>query len=215
MPATDDNRPIRLTTPLGKDVLLLARASGSERLSQPFKFELDLISEKGDLEADDLLGKPVTVNCELPTGSGERVFHGLVSDFTQLSYGKRHHEYRMTLRPWFWFLGHAADCRVYQGMAVKDIFSQLVKDKGFSDFRFELKGTYVKHVYCVQYRETAFNFLSRLLEQEGIYYYFAHTESKHTMVLVDDSSSQRARAATTRSLITRRRPLVPLAHGTT
>jgi len=189
MPATDDNRTIRLTTPLGKDVLLFAGFSGSERLSQPFKVELDVLSEKGDIEAEHLLGKPVVVKCALPSGSGERVFHGLASDFTQLSYGKLHHEYRMTLRPWFWFLSHTADCRVFQGMTVKDIFTQLVKDKGFSDFRFDLKGTYVKHAYCVQYRETAFNFLSRLLEQEGIYYFFEHTESKHTMVLVDDSAS--------------------------
>lgn len=188
MPATDDNRPITLTTPLGADVLLLARLSGSERLGQPFRYQLDLLSEKGDLDADRILGKAVAVSCPLPAG-GERHFHGLVSDFTQLSYGERFHEYQLTLRPWFWFLSRTADCRVFQDLSVPEIFEKLVKEKGFSDFRLKLKGTYPKLAYCVQYRETAFNFLSRLLEQEGIYYFFEHAAAKHTLVLVDDSSS--------------------------
>ena len=188
MPATDDKRPIMLTTPFGKDVLLLVRLSGSERLAQPFHYELDLLSETGDLNAEKILGEAVAVTCPMPAG-GERHFHGIVSDFTQLSYGQRFHDYRLTLRPWFWFLSRTADCRVFQDLSVPEIFEELVKEKGFSDFRLELKGSYKKLAYCVQYRETAFNFLSRLLEQEGIYYFFRHTGQKHTMVLVDDSAS--------------------------
>lgn len=189
MPATDDNRPIRLTTPFGKDVLLISRLSGAERLGQPYHYELSLLSEKGDLSADQILGKAVAVTCTLASSDTDRVFHGLVSDFTQLSYGERFHEYQLTLRPWFWFLTRAADCRVFQDQTVPEIFQSLVKEMGFSDFELKLKGTYKKQAYCVQYRETAFNFLSRLLEQEGIYYFFRHTDQKHTMVLVDDSAS--------------------------
>jgi type VI secretion system secreted protein VgrG len=192
MPATDDNRLIKVTSPLGPNVLLFSQLSGSERLGQPFQFDLSLRSDKGDLDANKVLGEPVAISCALPSGTGERFFHGLVSDFTQLSYGERHHEYQLVLRPWFWFLSRTADCRVYQDMTVREIFEQLVKEKKFSDFRFELKGTYKKLAYCVQYRETAFNFLSRLLEQEGIYYFFEHTAQKHTMVLVDDSSAHEA-----------------------
>jgi type VI secretion system secreted protein VgrG len=191
MPATHDNRPIKLTTPFGKDVLLFSQLSGSDRLSQPFQFELGLASEQGDLDGNKILGHPVSITIPLASGGGERVFHGLVSDFTQLSYGERHHEYQATVRPWFWFLSRTADCRVYQNMTVQEIFDSLAREKGFSDFRFTLKGTYKKLAYCVQYRETAFNFLSRLLEQEGIYYFFEHTEQKHTMVLVDDSASHK------------------------
>lgn len=191
MPATDANRPVQVTTPFGEDVLLLSRLSGSERLSQPFSYELSLLSEKGDLDADGILGQPVAVAYALPSGGGERHFHGLVSDFTQLSYGERHHEYQLTLRPWFWFLTRTADCRVFQDLTVQEIFEKLAKEKGFSDFRFDLKGSYKKLAYCVQYRETAFNFLSRLLEQEGIYYYFEHAAQKHTMVLVDDSATHK------------------------
>lgn len=192
MPATDDNRLIKVTSPLGPNVLLFSQLTGSERLSQPFQFELSLRSDKGDLDADKVLGQPVAVSCALPSGNGERYFHGLASDFTQLSYGERHHEYQVVLRPWFWFLTRTADCRVYQDMTVREIFEQLVKEKGFSDFRFDLKGSYKKLAYCVQYRETAFNFLSRLLEHEGIYYFFEHAAQKHTMVLVDDSAAHKA-----------------------
>jgi type VI secretion system secreted protein VgrG len=192
MPATDDNRPITLSTPFGKNVLLFSQLSGAERLGQPFNIELSVLSDDGDLDPDAILGRPVSVSWPLPSGGGERFFHGLVSDFSQLSYGLRRHEYQMTLRPWFWFLSRTADCRVFQDMTVKDIFETLVKEKGFSDFRFALKNTYKKLAYCVQYRETAFNFLSRLLEQEGIYYFFEHSAQKHTMVLVDDSGSHKS-----------------------
>lgn len=188
MPATDENRQIRLTTPFGKDVALISRLSGSERLSEPFQYDVSVLSEDGALDPDKVLGHPVTVTCGLPTGGAERHFHGLVSEFTQLGYGERHHEYRLTLRPWFWFLTRTADCCVFQDLTVVEIFQKVAKDKGFSDFRTDLAATYAKRPYCVQYRETAFNFLSRLLEQEGIYYYFVHAKDKHTMVLVDDSA---------------------------
>jgi type VI secretion system secreted protein VgrG len=192
MPATDDNRPIKLTTPFGADVLLLSQLSSAERLGQPYNIELSVLSEKGDLDPDRILGRPVSVSWPLPEGGAERFLHGLVSDFSQLSYGLQQHEYQMTLRPWFWFLSRTADCRVFQDMTVQEIFEKLVKEKGFSDFRFALKNTYKKLAYCVQYRETAFNFLSRLLEQEGIYYFFEHSAQKHTMVLVDDSGSHKS-----------------------
>jgi len=188
MPASDDNRPIQLTTPLDDDVLLLSLMSGTERLNQPFQFELSLLSEQGDVDADEILGEPIVVEFPLASGGGTRYFHGLVSDFSQLSYGERHHEYRATVRPWFWFLSRIADCRVFQDKTVKEIFEAVVKEHNFTDFRFEIGSGYKKHAYCVQYRETTFNFLSRLLEQEGIYYFFEHTEQKHTMVLRDDSS---------------------------
>lgn len=193
MPAAHDNRPIKLTGPgpFGKNLLLFSQLSGSERLSQPFRLELSLRSERGDLDANEILGQPVAVSFPVPARSAERVLHGLVSDFTQLSYGERHHEYRVTLRPWFWFLSRTADCRVFQDQTVREIFETLAKEHGFSGFRFDLKGSYKKLAYCVQYRETAFNFLSRLLEQEGIYYFFEHTLQKHTMVLVDDSGTHK------------------------
>lgn len=188
MAAIDQNRPIQLKAGGLRTPLLLSTFQAAERLSEPFHYVLSTTHEQGDLLAADFLGRPATVTCGLAEQGKFRVFHGLVTDFTQLGYGRRGHEYELTLRPWFWFLTRTADCRVFQGQSVPEIFAKLVKDLGFSDFRNDLKRKYSPLAYCVQYRETAFNFLSRLLEQEGIYYYFEHTEQKHTMVLVDDSS---------------------------
>src|SRR5688572_176028 len=177
--------------PLGADVVA-TQVSGSERLSQLFQFDLSLQSEKGDLSADKILGSPVTILFHAPAASKPRVFHGHVTEFAQVGYGLRMHEYKAMVRPWFWFLTRSADCRVYEDQTVEDIFRTVAKDHGFSDFRFNLSVTPPKREYCVQYRETAFDFLSRLLEDEGIYYYFEHTDSKHTMVLVDKSTAHEA-----------------------
>jgi type VI secretion system secreted protein VgrG len=193
MSATQEHRSVQLTTPFGKDVLLFSSMTASERISQPFQFRVSALSENGTLDGDKILGQPVSIEVRSSaSGKVERVFHGFVSDFTQASYGERHHEYELTMRPWFWLLSRTADCRIYQNLTVREIFESLAKEKGFSDFRFDLRLSYDKLLYCVQYRETAFNFLSRLLEQEGIYYYFEHSSSKHTMVLTDDTSSLRS-----------------------
>ncbi len=190
MSATQEHRSVQLKTPFGANVLLFSSMTGSERLSQPFQFRVSALSENGSLNGNKILGQPVSIEVKSSaSGEVERIFHGIVSDFTQASYDERHHQYELTVRPWFWFLSRTADCRIYQNQTVREIFESLAKEKGFSDFRFDVTYAYKKLLYCVQYRETAFNFLSRLLEQEGIYYYFEHSSSKHTMVLTDDMSS--------------------------
>lgn len=187
--ATLANRAIFLKTQLGEDVLLPLKMSAQDNLSEPFRIDLDLLSEKGDLDPDQLLGKLVTVSFKTPASGAKRHFNGFVTEFSQDAYRGRFHEYSAVVRPWFWLLTRTADCRIFQEKSVPDIFEQVIKAYGFTDYELKLKGTYQKWEYCVQYRETDFNFLSRLLEQEGIYYYFTHTDSKHTMILVDDSSA--------------------------
>ena len=189
--ASDKDRVLQLKSPFGADVVA-THVSGTERLSQLFHFDLSLQSAKGDLSADKILGSPVTILFHPPASGKPRVFHGYVTEFAQVGYGLRMNEYQATVRPWFWFLSRSADCRVYEDQTVEDIFRTVAKEHGFSDFRFKLSGKPPKREYCVQYRETAFNFLSRLLEDEGIYYYFEHTDSKHTMVLVDKSTAHEA-----------------------
>jgi type VI secretion system secreted protein VgrG len=185
--ATQESRSFELKTPLGKDVLLLRQMSGTEALSQPFLWDLDLLSEKGDINPDDLLGQKVSVSCTLPNGK-QRFFHGYVTEFSQGGWLQRYYRYRATVRPWYWLLTRTADCRIYQALTVPQIFEEVVKQYGFTDYELRLSGSYQPREYCVQYRESDFNFLSRLLEHEGIYFFFEHTASKHTLVLVDDPS---------------------------
>ena len=90
--------------------------------------------------------------------------------------------------PWLWFLNHNADCQIFQEMATPDIIKQIFQELGFNDFRQELTASYPNREYCVQYRETDFDFVSRLMEEEGIFYYFEHTKDKHTLVMCDSPS---------------------------
>jgi type VI secretion system secreted protein VgrG len=183
--ATQEHRSFELKTPLGKDVLLLRQMSGTEALSEPFLWDLDLLSEKGDINAEDILGQKLSLGFTLPNGR-KRFFHGYVTEFSQGGWLQRYYRYQATVRPWYWLLTRTADCHIYQEMSVPQIFEQVVKQYGFTDYELRLSGSYQAREYCVQYRETDFNFLSRLLEHEGIYFFFEHAETKHTLVLVDD-----------------------------
>ena len=103
------------------------------------------------------------------------------------SHGQR--GYAAEVVPWLWFLTQTANCRIFQKKTVKDIIEKVFKDRGFTDFEMELKGSHKTWEYCVQYRETDFNFVSRLMEQEGIFYYFRHTADKHLLVLADQKGA--------------------------
>jgi type VI secretion system secreted protein VgrG len=189
--ATQHARVFELRTPLGKDVLLLRQMRGTEALSQPFEWDLDLLSAQGDIDGDKLLGQKVCIVQTLPNGQ-QRFFHGYVTEFSQQGWAQRTYEYRAMVRPWYWLLTRTADCRIFQELTVPQIFEEVVKPYGIADYELRLKGTYQSWEYCVQYRESDFNFLSRLLEQEGIYYFFEHTENKHTLVLADDPGTHKA-----------------------
>ncbi len=185
---TQANRPVRIATPLGEDVLLFRKMAGVERLGRPFQYDLVLLSEKHDIDYKDIIGQNVTVAVD--KGDKEpRCFNGFISRFAQTNYERRLAEYRATMVPWLWFLSRSADCRIFQGLSVPEIITQVFKDHGFSDVRDRLHETYKPRDYCVQYRESAFDFVSRLMEQEGIYYFFKHENGKHTLVLCDTAGS--------------------------
>ena len=181
-------RLMQITTPLAEDVLLFQRLHVYEELSRPFEHQLTLLSAQKDVNLDDVLGKAVSVQLGIPKGKF-RYFSGYVSRFAQSGMVGRYYRYTATSRPWLWFLSRTADCRIFQEMTVPDIIKQVFADHPTADFELKLSASYHKWNYCVQYRETDFNFVSRLMEQEGIYYYFRHDKGRHTMVLVDSTSA--------------------------
>ena len=188
---SQDHRLIAVDTPLGKDVLLLQEITGIEGISSLFSYELNLLAYENDsIVFKDIVGQKVTITLNLPDGT-PRYINGYVSRFTQGGTDARlFTHYHAQVVPWLWFLTRQADCRIFQNLAVPDIISQVFNLFDFKDFRLSLKGTYPQLEYCVQYRETSFNFVSRLMEEFGIFYYFDHsTEGKHTMVLADQSST--------------------------
>jgi len=183
---------MEISTPLGDDVLLFHGMHAREEMGRLGEYQLDLLSPKKDVNPDDILGKNVTVKIALPDDS-TRYFNGFVSRFSAggRSYG-RYFRYSAVVRPWLWFLTRTTDCRIFQEMAVPDIIKKVFGDHPMADFKLELTGSYRKWTYCVQYRETDFNFVSRLMEEEGIYYYIRHTDGHNTVVLTDSTGKHTA-----------------------
>ena len=180
-------RVMEIATPLGEDVLLFHGMHAREEMGRLGEFQLDLLSPKKDVNLDDILGKNVTVKLALPDDS-TRYFNGFVTRFSAGEQYGRYFRYYATVHSWLWFLTRTTDCRIFQEMTVPDIVKKVFADHPDADFKFELTGTYRKWNYCVQYRETDFNFISRLLEEEGIYYYIKHTDGHNTVVLTDSTS---------------------------
>ena len=187
---TQANRLLSIDTPLGTDVLLLQRLKGREGISRLFSFELDLLSENDSISFTDIVGKSATITVN--TAGDPRYFNGVISRFalTGRQTGLTHYQAEMV--PWLWMLTRYADCRIFQNMAIPDIIEKVFKGRGFADYRRQLQNTYNPVEYCVQYRETDFNFVSRLMEQCGIFYFFEHEDGKHTLVLGDAPSVHQA-----------------------
>jgi type VI secretion system secreted protein VgrG len=187
---TQDNRLIAIDTPLGRDVMLLQGFTGHEGISQLFSFDLDLLSENSEIAFNDIVGQKVTLTITLADG-GSRYINGFVSRFAQSGGDERFTYYRAEVVPWLWFLTRTMDCRIFQRMTVPDIITKIFRDLGFSDFKLMLQGSFEPRDYCVQYRETDFNFVSRLMEEYGILYFFEHEEDRHTLVLANSPSAHK------------------------
>ncbi|WP_319525604.1 type VI secretion system tip protein TssI/VgrG [uncultured Desulfosarcina sp.] len=193
MKYTQENRLIAIQTPLGEDELLLSRFSGSEGISRLFEFELELFSENHAIDFKKIIGKEISVRIQIDDEK-KRFFHGIVSRFSQKS-GENtvgtekatFSYYTATMVPFFWMLTQTADSRIFQEKSTPDIIEQIFKDQKVINYEINLKGSYDPKEYCVQYRETDYNFVCRLMEQEGIHYYFRHEEGKHTLVVADAS----------------------------
>ncbi|OZI62319.1 type VI secretion system Vgr family protein [Bordetella genomosp. 11] len=183
----DGDRIIKAHTPLPADQLRFRAMHGAETMSQLFEFDVDLVAESYTLDMKALLGKPMSLEIETPGGtprflSGEITRCVLVGRDTD---GGGYYLYRATLRPWLWYLTQTSDSKIFQNKSVPDVIREVLKDYKYP-VEFKLVDSYRTWEYCVQYQETDFAFVSRLMEHEGIYYWFRHEEGKHTLVLADD-----------------------------
>ena len=181
-------RVMEITTPLDDDVLLFHSMHAREELSRVGECSLDLLSLKSDIDIDAILGKNVTVKVVLQDDS-VRYFNGFVTRFSAGGKYGRYRRYSADINTWPWFMSRTADCRIFQDMTVPDIVKKVFQDHETASFKEELTGSYRKWTYCVQYRETDLNFVCRLMEYEGIYFYFTHEDGKHTLVLADSYSA--------------------------
>jgi type VI secretion system secreted protein VgrG len=188
---TQTDRLISIETPLGQDKLLLRSFTGTEGISRLFHFNLDLASEDFNVDFDKIVGKSVTVRLLQSDGSSFRFFHGYINRFAQLPVEGHLARYEAEMVPWLWLLTRTSDCRIFQDKTVPQIIEQVFRDYGFQHFELQLNNTYDQWNYCVQYQETACNFVTRLMEQEGIFFFFRHEKDKHVLVLADKPSAHR------------------------
>lgn len=180
-------RSVEVISPVGGDSIVLERMSGSEALGRLFEYSVDLLSMQGDLDISSAVGKGMTVAMTMGDRP-PRFFHGLVTRFAQVAWTGDRFRYRAELRPWLWLLSRSSDSRIFQKKTVPEVLSEVFEQHGLSgvvDDKHLDGGHYQPHEYLVQYNETDFNFVSRLMEQAGISYYFTHAEDNHKMVLFD------------------------------
>jgi type VI secretion system secreted protein VgrG len=174
MSYTQDGRPLAIQTPLGKDKLFLIGLSGHEGVSQLFSFQLEALAEnKTEVAFEKLLGQSVTVEIELPNKE-KRFFNGIVSRAVEGEQGVFFTGYTLEIVPQFWLLTRRAQSRIFQHVSVPDILKKVFEGL---DVTFVLQGTFHARDYCVQYRETDFNFACRVMEEEGIFISSRHSEA--------------------------------------
>jgi len=189
---TQQYRFISIATTLGPDKLLLRAFNGTEVVSELFSFQLELLSEDHHIDINRILGERVTISLNLPElQGGQRHFNGFISRVRQLPNYSKFAHYQAEMVPWLWLLTRSADCRIFQKETVPDIIEKIFREFGFQDFERELQQDYKAWDYCVQYRENACHFVMRLMEEEGIYFFFRHEENRHVLVMADSPSGHK------------------------
>ncbi|MGL5734513.1 MAG: type VI secretion system Vgr family protein, partial [Beijerinckiaceae bacterium] len=185
---TQSHRAAELTTPLGTDKLVLSAFHVHEELSRPFEIGISCISPDENLDFGPALGKHCVIRYTT-VGKKKRYFSGILVEASWKGERDRGFDYELVLRPWLWLLTQTSDSRIFQNKPVPEIIKDVFNRAGFSDYEMSLHESYPKVEYCVQYRETHFDFVSRLMEEHGIYYYFKHSDSKHVLVMSDTKQS--------------------------
>jgi type VI secretion system secreted protein VgrG len=179
------------TAQLADDTFQVVRFEGTEKISQPFEFKIQLISKDPDIDFSKVVDKPATFT--MMRGDREAPVHGIVTKLSLHGRTADHVVYRATLRPRLWRLGLSSRSRIFQEMKVEEILREVFTEDGLpsSAFRFKLEESYSPREYCVQYQETDLDFVNRLMEFEGIYYFFDHGGGEETLVVTDDKSQHK------------------------
>ncbi|MEW6361234.1 MAG: type VI secretion system tip protein TssI/VgrG [Acidobacteriota bacterium] len=192
MAATQQNRLLSLSTPLAYDYLLIKRLKAYEAMSQLFQYEIEALHEETDaghtptiVDPARVIGQPMVVLARQLDGA-ERHFHGICTRFVQGTRNERFTKYQIILRPRAWLLTQIRQSRIFQQKSVPDILRKVFDGL---DVKFELQGKYEPRNYCVQYRESDWDFAARLMEEEGIFFFFEHGEQSHRMIIADTPQS--------------------------
>lgn len=184
-----DTRMGSFSSSLGKDKLVVSRFEGSEGISELFEYRLEVVSDDNDVDFDKILGTKCRLEIQSHHEGVKRSFNGVLVEAQWIGKDQDLRYYRLVLRPWLWLLTRTTNCKIFSHKTVPDILNQVLNNRGFVQFEQRLSESYPELEYCVQYRESDFAFMSRLMEEYGIYYYFEHDESDHKLILADSSSA--------------------------
>ncbi len=184
MELTQTDRLFQIDTALGPNGLLIRSFNSHEAISELFEVNLELASSNFDITPASVVAKPATVRMLFGESEG-RCINGYVNRFTLVPSPDRLARYRAQIVPALWFLTRTTNCAIFQNKTTPEIVESIFQQYGLPNYKLQLSGQYAKREYCVQYRESAFDFISRLMEEEGICYYFEHTDKSHTIILAD------------------------------
>jgi type VI secretion system secreted protein VgrG len=186
MDFTQEHRPIAISTSLGEDALLLTRFTYAERLNDGFTIQASVQSSDKSVSFDDLLGTPASIRMKTGEGDGIRYFHGIIDEVREGERGQNLMNYELTIVPWFAMLKKTSDAKIFQNKSVVDIVKEVLDSNGCPQAEIRLaEGDYPKLEFCVQYLESSYAFVCRLLERAGIAWFFKHEKDRHTLVLTD------------------------------
>jgi type VI secretion system secreted protein VgrG len=185
---TQDDQPLAIETPLGKDKLLLESFEGQEQLSGLFSFRLVCLSVEEQIDDAKLVGKQVSFRVDRGDGS-PRWFTGHVARFSWIGRDDVLTRWSLEVVPGLWFASLTSDCKIFQNLSVPDVVSQVIGDFSQVTLSKKISGSHSPWEYCVQFRETDFAFVSRLMQFEGISYFFQHAQGSLKTVLADSSSA--------------------------
>ncbi|WP_175725323.1 type VI secretion system Vgr family protein [Burkholderia ambifaria] len=186
------NRLFTIQTPMkGRSDLVLVDFHGTEGLSQNFEFHVRLASQDSNIELKKLIGQPVTITLQLTdalASSEERYFHGYVANFTHLDHDGSFTVYSATIVPWLWMLSRSRDIRIFQEESTEAILSKVFREYGkIASFEFRLSKATKNRSYCTQYRETDLEFVERLMQEDGLFFFFEHAKENHKLIITDNS----------------------------
>ena len=167
-----------------EDLLVFTAARVNEGLSQITEIRLEFVTQDTAFKPEDILGTRMALIM-----SDKHRYVGMCISVENLGTIAGYNRFAAELRPWLWFMTLGSENRIFQSMKTPEILAKLFKDAGFTDLTQRLGGTYDVREYCVQYQESNFDFVSRLMEEEGIYYYFDHSGEVEKLVLADAVSS--------------------------
>jgi type VI secretion system secreted protein VgrG len=182
-------RQFSFESPLGPDKLVVNKFEGTEAIAELFKFELELISTDFTIQSEDLLGENVTVGIRHINGVDFRYFNGHISKFAPIAHPGRLAYYKAEMVPWVWFLTLTQGCHIYQDETLPEVIQDVFERYGYEDYDINVGDRHKPWENCCQYQESAWAFVSRLMEIEGMYYFFKHEQGKHTLMIVDHMAS--------------------------